>query len=110
MQTTTDRAQVKPLPATDFTLRVRAPTTREISATRRAAYAHCSCARDCPQDWHHASDSGSFTKAEIARGDVLQSSEMIGHGRHGQNLECRFHLRRAPKRSKNLHRNAGWNS
>jgi hypothetical protein len=90
MQTTTDRAQVKPLPATDFTLRVRAPTTREISATRGAAYAHCSCARDSPQDGHHASDSGSFTKAEIAREDVLQSSEMIRHGRGGQNLKCRI--------------------
>jgi hypothetical protein len=43
-----------------------------------------------PQDPHHASDSGSFTKAEIARGDVLQSSEMIGHGRGGQNLKCRI--------------------
>jgi hypothetical protein len=36
------------------------------------------------------SDSGSFTKAEIARGDVLQSSEMIRHGRGGQNLKCRI--------------------
>ncbi|MBR0954300.1 hypothetical protein [Bradyrhizobium canariense] len=43
-----------------------------------------------PQGPHHASDSGSFTKAEIAREDVLQSNEMIGHGRGGQNLKCRI--------------------
>jgi hypothetical protein len=39
---------------------------------------------------HHARDSGSFTKAEMAREDVLQSSEMIGHGPGGQNLKCRI--------------------
>jgi len=38
----------------------------------------------------HASDSGSFTKAEIAREDVLQSSEMIGHGPGGRKLKCRI--------------------
>jgi hypothetical protein len=43
-----------------------------------------------PHNPHHASDSGSFTKAGIAREDVLQSSEMIGHGRGGQNLKCRI--------------------
>src|SRR6478752_839682 len=90
MRTTIDRAWVERLPATGFTPPRRAPTTREISATRGAAYAHCSCARDCPQDWHRASGSGSFTKAGIARGDVLQSNEMIRHGRGGQNWKCRI--------------------
>ncbi|MCK1721986.1 hypothetical protein [Bradyrhizobium sp. 141] len=32
----------------------------------------------------------SFTKAEIARADVLQSSEMIRHGSRGHKLKCRI--------------------
>src|SRR4051812_38781855 len=88
MRTTTDRARVKPLPATDFTLRVG---RRRLGKSRQRAerHANCCCARQ-PQDPFRASDSGSFTKAEIARGDVLQSSEMIGHGRGGQNWKCRI--------------------
>jgi hypothetical protein len=43
-----------------------------------------------PQGPRHAGASGSFTKAEIAREDVLQSSEMIGHGPAGRKLKCRI--------------------
>jgi hypothetical protein len=64
----------------------------------RDAFAHCArsvgkfrqCAAREDRKIRTTSDSGSFTKAEIARGDVLQSSEMIGHGRGGQNLKCRI--------------------
>jgi hypothetical protein len=39
---------------------------------------------------HHASTRRSFTKSEIAREDVLQSSEIIGHGPGRHKLQCRI--------------------
>jgi hypothetical protein len=33
---------------------------------------------------------GSFTNREIAREDVLQNNEMIGHGSRGHKLKCRI--------------------
>ncbi|MBR0866316.1 hypothetical protein ACVIWV_005620 [Bradyrhizobium diazoefficiens] len=39
---------------------------------------------------HHVSASGSFTKAEEATADVLQSNEMIGHGSRGPKMNCRI--------------------
>jgi hypothetical protein len=40
--------------------------------------------------WDRAHAQGSFTKAKIARADVLQSSETIGHGSKGHELKCRI--------------------
>ncbi|WP_314959335.1 hypothetical protein [Bradyrhizobium cosmicum] len=55
---------------------------RDISAMRRAT--------SDERRTRSTSASGLFTKAEIACEDVLQSSEMIGHGSAGQKLKCRI--------------------
>jgi hypothetical protein len=44
------------------------------------------------------------------RQDMLQSNEIIRHGSRGQKSRCRIPPALNSKRSKNLHRNAGWNS
>ncbi|WP_271570792.1 hypothetical protein [Bradyrhizobium sp. CCBAU 11386] len=52
--------------------------------------ADCNRERDSRKAPHHVSASGSFTKAEDATADVLQSNEMIGHGSRGPKMNCRI--------------------
>ncbi|MBB4396283.1 hypothetical protein GGD66_005841 [Bradyrhizobium sp. CIR48] len=57
---------------------------------RRTRDAFAFCARHPGNFGNAPNDSGSFTKAKDARADVLQSSEMIGHGSGGHELKCRI--------------------
>jgi hypothetical protein len=62
----------------------------------------------------HSSLARSSTKIinqdQNTRQDMLQSNEVIRHGSLGQKSRCRIPPALNSKRSKNLHRNAGWNS
>jgi hypothetical protein len=62
------------------------------------------------QDHQPRSSTKIINQDQNTRQDMLQSNEVIRHGSLGQKSRCRIPPALNSKRSKNLHRNAGWNS